>query len=78
MSGTTMAIPVHVECYAGYRGAETPRRWIGAGRTIEVMEVVARWQEPDRRSFKVRGDDGVLYLLHCCGEGERWEVEPVD
>ena len=35
-----------VECYAGYRGEETPRRiWLGE-KKIEVVRVIDRWLAP--------------------------------
>jgi hypothetical protein len=54
---------VKVDCYAGYRGEETPRRFEIDGRRVEVVGVIARWLGPDHRYFKVRGDDGAVYLL---------------
>jgi hypothetical protein len=49
---------IRVECYAGYRGEETPRRFFLGERAVEVREVVDRWLAPDHRYFKVRGSDG--------------------
>ena len=46
------ALMVDVDCYAGSRGEETPRRLrIGDGL---VEAVVDRWQTPDHRGFRVR------------------------
>ena len=44
-----------VECYAGYRGEQEPRRFNWAGLAVEVVEIVDRWQGPDHRYFKLRG-----------------------
>lgn len=52
-----------VECYAGYRGEETPRRFCLGGRWVEVVDVIDRWLDPVNRYFKVRGDDGGIYLI---------------
>ena len=49
---------IHVECHAGYRGEETPRRFFLGERTIEVADILDRWLGPVHRYFKVRGDDG--------------------
>ena len=65
---------VHVECYAGYRGEETPRRFSFGGRQVEVDEVVDRWLTPDHRYFKVRGDDGGVYVLRHDAVSGRWEM----
>jgi hypothetical protein len=66
-----------VECYAGYRGAETPRRFHLAGREIAVVEIVQRWQEPDRRCFTVRGDDGSVYRLSHRESDDGWTADLV-
>jgi hypothetical protein len=70
-------ISVRVECYAGYRGEETPRRFHLGERRVEVTEVVDRWLAPDHRYFKVRGDDGALYILRHDPEGI-WELTLYD
>ena len=54
---------IRVECYAGYRGEETPRRFFIGDRRIEVADVIDRWLAPDHRYFKVGGDDGAVYIL---------------
>ena len=67
-----MAVPgLKVECYAGHRGEQTPRRLTLGGRRIEVVEVVDAWLAPDHRYFKVTGDDGLTYLLRHGAEGWR-------
>jgi len=65
---------LRVDCYAGYRGEETPRRFYLGDRCVEVLEVIDQWLEPDHRYFKVRGEEGALYILrHDVEEGE-WEL----
>ena len=36
---------IHVECYAGAKADETPRRFVWEERTIEVAEVLDRWYQ---------------------------------
>ena len=67
-------VSVRVECYAGYRGEETPRRFSFGERQVEVDEVVDRWLAPDHRYFKVRGDDGGVYVLRHDAVSGRWEM----
>ena len=50
---------IQVDCYAGYRGEETPRFIRMANNKIEVIEVVDRWLAPDHRYFKITGDDEI-------------------
>ena len=61
--------PVQVECYAGSRGEETPRRlWAGAG--WEDLTVLERWvSEPAeggsrQRWFRVRLEGRLHGLLY--------------
>jgi hypothetical protein len=54
---------VDVECHAGYRGEETPRRFRLGERQVEVVEVVDSWLAPDHRYFKVKDSQGDLYIL---------------
>jgi len=65
---------LHVECYAGYRGEETPRCFFLGTRRVEVRAVLDRWLAPDHRYFKVRGDDGCLYLLRHDPARGHWEL----
>lgn len=65
---------LRVECYAGHRGEETPRRFYLGRRRIEVVKVLDRWLAPDHRYFKVRGDDGDLYLLRHDPAVEDWQL----
>ena len=67
-------LPVEVECYVGYRGEETPRRFEAAGAKIEIAAVVDRWLAPEHRYFKVRDGDGDLYILRNDVASERWEL----
>jgi hypothetical protein len=65
-------LSVRVECYAGYRGEQEPRRfWLGE-RAVEVEEILDRWLAPDHRYFKVRGDDGGRYILRHDTATDRW------
>jgi hypothetical protein len=69
---------VKVYCYAGYRGEETPRGIEIDGRRVEVVEVIDRWLGPDHRYFKVRGDDGTVYLVRHDESADLWELERLD
>lgn len=69
-----MAFNVDVQCYAGYRDEETPRRFTTGTRAVEVEDVVDRWHGPDHRYFKVRGGDGATYILRHDTVRQAWEV----
>lgn len=67
-----------VECYAGYRGEETPRRFYLGSRGIEVVEVLDRWLGPEHRYFKLRGDDDGIYILCHSAVEDSWEMTLFD
>jgi len=69
---------VRVECYAGYRGEETPRGFYLGSRRVEVADVLDRWISPEHRYFKVRGDDKGVYILHHDVNEDRWEMTLFD
>ena len=47
-------LAVGVDCYAGSRGEETPRRFTFENQLVEVKEIVDQWSTPDHRYFRVR------------------------
>lgn len=69
---------IRVECYSGHRGEETPRRFYIGKRRVEVVEVLDRWIAPDHRYFKVRGDDGGMYILRHDEPTSTWELNVFD
>jgi hypothetical protein len=68
------ALVIRVECYAGYRGEETPRKFYLGERMVEVVEVLDRWLSPDRRYFKVQADDGGTYILRHDAAEDQWTL----
>jgi hypothetical protein len=65
---------LRVECYAGYRGEETPRRFFIGRERIEVTHVDDAWLSPDHRYFKVSGSDGFTYLLRHDVHSRVWSL----
>ena len=63
-----------VECYAGYKADETPRRWIADGREYTVERVLDRWSEPGADGFRVRTPHGLFKLRHKLIE-DTWTAE---
>ena len=69
---------VRVECYAGYRSEETPRCLYLGARHIEVEEVLDQWLAPEHRYFKLRGDDGGIYIVRYDSAADDWELTLFD
>ena len=68
---------LRVECYAGYRGEETPRRFYLGTRCVEVVSVIDRWLAPDHRYFKLEDADGRHYILREETASHQWELTSV-
>lgn len=72
------ALRLRVECYAGYRSEETPQRFFIGERRVQVLDVLDRWLSPEHRYFKLRGDDGGVYIVrHDVAQGY-WELTLYD
>src|SRR5215469_1032105 len=70
---------IEIECHAGYKADETPRRFRFERNWIEIEEVVDRWHEVERLPkwpqadyFKVQASDGRHYLLKLYLDDSRW------
>jgi hypothetical protein len=69
---------LRVECYAGHRADTEPRRLHIGRREVAVSEIIDRWLDPRHRYFKLRGDDGGIYLLRHDTIEDRWEMTLYD
>jgi hypothetical protein len=68
---------LRVECYAGRKEEERPVRFQLAERDYIVEEVVDQWYGPADTFFKVRADDGYLYILRRSrsADADCWTLE---
>jgi hypothetical protein len=69
---------LRVECYAGHRADSEPRRLHIGGRAVAVTEIIDLWLDPRHRYFKLRGDDGGIYLLRHDTINDSWEMTQYD
>lgn len=65
---------ITVECYAGYRGEQEPRAFTLNERRFEVRELLDRWQAPTHRYFKIRVDDGRVFILRHDETSGEWDL----
>ncbi len=54
---------LQVECYAGRKADERPIRFQLRGHEYVIESVLDQWYGPEHIFFKVRADDGTLYVL---------------
>lgn len=65
-----------VECYSGPKADELPIRFWLEGKLYQVQAVLDQWYDPDSISFKVRANDGNVYILrqHTPAQNGDWEL----
>lgn len=69
---------LHVECYAGYKADERPLRFRSGGKdsqTFEVVEILDQWYGVEYRCFRLRADDGNLYVLRHNEKEDEWVLD---
>ena len=54
---------VEVECYSGRKAEERPVRFRLDRHEYMVEQVLDQWYGPEHVFFKVRADDGNVYIL---------------
>ena len=69
---------LRVECYAGHRADVAPVRFHIGTRSVEVREIIDRWLDPAHSYFKLRGDDGGIYILRHDQTADVWEMTLFD
>jgi hypothetical protein len=67
-------IPITVSAYAGYKAEERPQAFTLGERTFQVTEILDRWLGEDHAYFKLRADDGNLYLIRYDQRADNWEL----
>lgn len=70
----TQRLRVQVTCYEGYKGAERPFEFRLGERVYIIRAVLDQWYEPDSTYFKVKVDDGNVYILKR-SRADEWTIE---
>lgn len=72
---------IEVHGYSGYKHNERPERFTYKGSIVQIAEIIDRWYEgnadaamPALDYYKVRGDDGVVYILRFNHLFDRWAI----
>jgi hypothetical protein len=65
-----------VECYSGRKADERPVRFWLEGKQYEVEAVLDQWYDPDGIFYKVRPNDGNVYIIRQqpSTPEERWDL----
>ncbi len=65
---------IQVECARDPQGNEIPARLGFDSRSVAIVEVLDRWPGHNYRYFKVKGEDGSLYILRHDETRAEWEL----
>ena len=66
---------VRVECYAGHKADERPLRFFLDGHKYEINLIDDQWYSPGAAWFRVRTDDGNVYVLKHDEGQDSWALE---
>ncbi len=71
-SETRKEFEIEVSCYSGFRYGERPITFKLLNRTFTIEEILDQWYGPDYLYFKVRADDGKIYLMKYDRGKDQW------
>jgi hypothetical protein len=66
---------LQVQCYSGFKADQRPVRFRLGEREYLVEEVIDQWYGPHDVFFKVRADDGDVYILRHGEPDNLWTLE---
>lgn len=69
---------VKVDCYAGYRAEEMPKRFWIKHKEIKVEKIINQWLAPESRNYRILGDDSATYTLQLNTDSRNWELISFD
>ena len=69
-----MSLPISVDAYSGYKANERPRYFELDDEMYEISAVVDQWQSPEAMFFKVRCEDGKIYVLRYDEDECAWRL----
>ena len=63
-----------VECHSEYTYAERPVALHWEGKRLPIVAIVAQWQTPEAKNFKVRVEDGRIFELSYYESLDEWRI----
>ena len=66
---------VKVDCYAGYKADQRPIRFVLGSNIYIIEQVEDQWYGPSAQYFRVKANDGNLYILKHDETGDSWTLE---
>jgi hypothetical protein len=68
-------IKLTVTCYSGHKANERPTGFMLGNKRFGIAEIIDRWYGPDHLYFKIRADDGNIYILKHDEIQDQWDLE---
>lgn len=65
---------ITVQCYSGYKANERPVSFSFGDTVYRVIEIIDRWYGIDYSYFKLKADDGNIYILRYSEKKDQWEL----
>ncbi len=66
---------IKVETYSGYKADQRPLRFILGNRRYQVLSVEDQWYSASASYFRVRADDGNVYVLRHDETEDQWALD---
>jgi hypothetical protein len=66
---------IQVECYSGYKADERPIKFWMGDNVLFVEFIEDQWYGPDDHYFRVRADDGNIYVLGHDEKNNQWSLQ---
>jgi hypothetical protein len=74
VSGGT-AVKIRVKTYSGHKADERPTSFFLGSRELAVVELVDRYYDPHEDIFKVKAEDGGVYLIGHDRQDDGWRLK---
>lgn len=66
-----------VECHSGFTYAERPTALTWESQRLEIDEVLAAWNAPGERHFRVRTSNLLRFELVYREADNEWQIQPL-
>lgn len=67
-------INIKVNTYSGYETEEKPVSFTIGGKTLNIEEILDRWQGEAEEYYKLRADDDCTYIIKYDKGMDEWEL----
>ncbi|MDH3974671.1 MAG: hypothetical protein OEV42_10380 [Deltaproteobacteria bacterium] len=65
---------IAVEAYSGHKANERPLAIRLDEKRLEVVDILDRWYGEDHEYFKIKAEDGCLYIIRYDRINDLWEL----